>query len=223
MWVKICGNTNVEDCLLAADLGADALGFVFAESKRHVTAGQVATITAQLPQHVETIGVFTTTNYAQILQTAEDAGLTGVQLHGDIDFTLLERLRVHFGDADIRCRVLQVLPWWTDLAAGDQQEVFAAQARALAEDGSADALLIDSRTRHRSGGTGVTLDWVSAKNALRGIDCRIIVAGGLTPENVGEAIAELQPWGVDAVSGVEASPGRKSPEKLKAFLKQARQ
>ncbi len=222
MWVKICGNTNLNDCLLAADLGADALGFVFAKGKRTVTAGQVAAITVALPRHLDVIGVFTTMDYDGIVSTVEQAGLTGAQLHGPLDFRLLERLRLYFGDTSERCSLLQVLPWWTDVSAAAQRDAFRAEAEALAQDGSADAMLIDSRTRQSSGGTGHTFDWAAARTALVRVDYRTIIAGGLTPENVGNAIAALVPWGVDVVSGVEASPGRKSPEKLTDFLRLAK-
>ncbi len=218
MWIKICGNTNLEDCLLAADLGVNAVGFIFAHGKRLVTAERVAVITAELPTHLEKIGVFTTRDYHQIVRTVEQAGLTGVQLHGPLDFALSERLRSYFGDVT-RCSVIQVLPWFTDVAIEAQHEAFATEAREIAEDGSADALLIDSRTREQSGGTGVVFDWLAAQDALQGVDYRVIAAGGLHGGNEAEAIETLQPWGVDVASGVESgAPGRKDPVKLAAFV-----
>ena len=222
MWIKICGNTNLQDCLSAAELGADAVGFVFAPGKRTVSAGQVAAMAAHLPPALETIGVFTTTDFDTIVSTVEHAGLTGVQLHGPVDPGLASRLRRHFGKRPAHCSVIQVLPWWTGLRAEEQQVSFAAQAREIAADGSADAVLVDSRTREASGGTGTTFDWIAAEVALRGIDSRIVVAGGLRPENVGQAIAALHPWGVDVASGVEAAPGRKNPEALARFIEEAR-
>lgn len=222
MWIKICGNTNGDDCLLAAELGADAIGFVFAEGKRTVTAAQVAPITEQLPAFVEKIGVFATRDYHAIVAAVEQAGLSGVQLHSPLDLSLSERLRVYFGNSSEKCSVIQVLPWWTDASAEEQRETFATEAEAVAEDGNADALLIDSRTREASGGTGKTFDWVAAKDALQRVNYRLIVAGGLSPANVAQAIHALQPWGVDVSSGVELSPGHKDPEKLKEFIRQAR-
>jgi phosphoribosylanthranilate isomerase len=222
MWIKICGNTNLDDCLLAAELGADAIGFIFAHGKRLMTADRVAAITSQLPTFIEKIGVFTTTDYDTVVRTVETAGLTGVQMHSGPDYTLSERLRAYFGDAD-RCSVIQVLPWWTDRTAAEQREGFRAQAREVAEDGSADAMLIDSRTSQQSGGTGVTLDWAAAHAALQGVNYRVIAAGGLHAGNVAEAIQTLQPWGVDISSGVEGdTPGRKNPAKLQAFIDAAR-
>ena len=221
MWIKICGNTNLDDCLLAAELGVDAVGFIFAHGKRLVTAERVAAITAELPPHLEKIGVFTSLDYDAITRTVEEAGLTGIQLHNGPDYALAERLRAYFGDAE-RCSVIQVLPWWTDRTADTQRAAFTAQAREVAEDGSADALLIDSRTSHQSGGTGVAFDWNVAAEALSPVDYRVIAAGGLHAGNVGDAIHTLKPWGVDVSSGVEAEPGRREPAKLAAFVAAAR-
>ncbi|GAA3751612.1 phosphoribosylanthranilate isomerase [Terriglobus aquaticus] len=221
MWIKICGNTNLDDCLLAAELGADAVGFIFAHGKRLVTAERVAAITSQLPG-LEKIGVFTTLDYDTIVRTVEEAGLTGVQMHGGPDYTLSERLRAYFGDAE-RCSVIQVLPWWTDRTADQQRSQFTAAAREVAEDGSADAMLIDSRTAQQTGGTGIALDWAAAHAALRGLNYRVIAAGGLHAGNVADAIEMMQPWGVDISSGVETgTPGRKDPARLQAFIEAAR-
>ena len=222
MWIKICGNTDANDCLLAAELGADAVGFIFAHGKRLMAADRVAAITTQLPPFLEKIGVFTTTDYDTIVRTVEGAGLTGVQMHTAPDYVLSERLRAYFGDAD-HCSVIQVLPWWADRSAADQSDLFRADAREIAEEGSADAMLIDSRTTQQNGGTGLTLDWAAARAALQGVDYRLIAAGGLHAGNVAEAIRTLQPWGIDISSGVEdGTPGRKDPAKLQAFIAAAR-
>lgn len=222
MWIKICGNTNLEDCLLAAELGADALGFIFAHGKRLVTAERVAAITTELPPFLEKIGVFTTLDYDIIVRTVEHAGLTGVQLHNGPDYVLSERLRAYFGDVE-RCSVIQVLPWWTDQTPDQQRAAFTAQAREIAEDGSADAILIDSRSQSKSGGTGVAFHWSAAHIALRQVDYRLIAAGGLHAGNVAEAVRTLHPWGVDVSSGVEdETPGHKNPAKLAAFVEAAR-
>ena len=223
MWIKICGNTNVDDCLLAAELGADAVGFIFAHGKRLVTADRVAAITAELPARLEKIGVFTSADYDVIVRTVEEAGLTGVQMHNGPDYALNERLRLHFGDTE-HCSVVQVLPWWTDRTPDQQSAHFTAAAREIAEDGSTDALLIDSRSHIKSGGTGVAFNWAAAHNALRNVDYRVVVAGGLHAGNVADAVRMLQPWGVDVASGVESeTPGRKDPAKLAAFVTAARE
>lgn len=223
MWIKICGNTNLADCLLTAELGADALGFVFAAGKRTVTAEQVAEMAPLLPPSIERIGVFTTTDYDEILRTVRTAELTGVQLHGPVDFRLMERLRTHFGDSARHARLLQVVPWWADRDADEEAARVAAQMREIAEDGSADAILIDSRSQQHSGGTGLTFDWQRASAATRGIDYRLVVAGGLTAGNVGAMVASLHPWGADVASGVESHAGKKDPAKLERFLQAARQ
>lgn len=222
MWVKVCGNTNLDDCLRAADLGADAVGFVFAPGKRTVTAAQIAPIVARLPEAIDKIGVFTIRSFDSIVTTVQQAGLTGVQLHGPLDLSLAERLREEFSETVKGCSLFQVVPWWVDTSAEEQRDAFATEVKAAANE-SVDALLIDSRTRQASGGTGRTSDWSAVRDALTGVQRPVIVAGGLTPENVSEAIGVLAPWGVDVASGVESAPGQKDPAKLAAFVKRARQ
>lgn len=222
MWVKICGNTNLDDCLLAADLGADALGFVFAAGKRTVTPAQVAAIVARLPRTIDRIGVFTTGDFDTIVSTAYQAGLTGVQLHGDLNPGLAMRLREELNETVNGCSLFQVIHWWIDIPAEEQRSAFAMQAQIAASVESVDALLVDSRSREASGGTGRTFDWNAARLALANVERAIIIAGGLTPTNVADAIRTFQPWGVDVASGVEMAPGRKDPEKLAAFVRQAR-
>ena len=217
MWIKICGNTNLEDTLFAAQLGADAVGFVFAPGKRTVTAQQVAAITPHLPPQLEKIGVFTIGSFTEILQTATTAGLTGVQLHGAYCPTLLHDLRKAFPPPQ---KVIQVLHWFTDDPAAN--ETFPQQLAAVQQNSTADAVLIDTCTRTASGGTGQTFDWQAAQPTLRAATLPLILAGGLTPQNVAKALVILHPWGLDVASGVEASPGRKDPQRLAAFLAAAR-
>lgn len=219
MWIKICGNTNLEDCQRAADLGADAVGFVFAAGKRTVTAAEVSRITPHLPATLEKIGVFTTGSFTDILATAREAGLTGVQLHGAFAPGLLQDLRAALPAPQ---KVLQVLHWFTDRPAEEQAAVLDREAQELQENASADAILLDSRTQTASGGTGQAFDWQAAKPTLQRLTLPLILAGGLRPENVAEAILTLRPWGVDVASGVEAAPGRKDPARLAAFLTNAR-
>ena len=208
LWVKICGNTCLEDALLAAESGADAVGFVFAPSPRQVSAKEVEGIVPRLPGSIEKIGVFVDTSAEEIEATVRTCGLTGVQLQfnagPDVTATLRERL-----GPDLR--ILRVLHY----GAG-----FDEKSASLAKDINVDAVLLDSRTAAAVGGTGVTFDWNSAAASLSsdGLHKRIVVAGGLSPANVAEAIGILRPWGVDVVSGVEASPGRKDPDKVRAFI-----
>ena len=218
MWVKICGNTNLEDAALAAELGADAVGFVFAASKRHVTAAQVAAITRELRGPVERVGVFDSRDAEAIARAAEEAGLTSVQLHGGLDEELMERLAKRF---DGGVGVIQTLHWVVG-ADGAAAELMGQMERVAAL--GVERVLIDSKVGAAMGGTGVAFDWGAARRvfaaAPRGL--RLIVAGGLRAENVAQAIAELRPWGVDVSSGVEASVGRKDPERVRRFIANAR-
>jgi phosphoribosylanthranilate isomerase len=218
MWVKICGNTSLEDAQLAAELGADALGFVFTESKRYVTPAQVAAITPHIPSHVERVGVFSSRDAEEIAGIVREAGLNAIQMHGGLDVELAARLRNLLGT---EVGLIQGLHWAVGSdGAGRLEE----QLHTVANAGTTDRVLLDSRVGHASGGTGVAFDWRAARSVLeKSADgLRVIVAGGLRPENVAEAIRELGPWGVDVVTGVEASPGRKDPEKLAAFLQIAK-
>jgi phosphoribosylanthranilate isomerase len=218
MWIKICGNTNLEDALLAAELGADALGFVFAESKRQVAAEEVARITPHLPRSVERVGVFYSHDAEEIARTVRAAGLNAVQLHGGLDVELAGRLRDLLGHDT---GLIQTLHW---TVGADSSDALGEGLRNVVGSGLMDRVLIDSRVGTAGGGTGVSFDWKAARAVLNenAGGLRVIAAGGLRPENVADAIRELKPWGVDVVSGVEASPGRKDPEKLAAFLRIAR-
>ncbi|MGA7110254.1 MAG: phosphoribosylanthranilate isomerase [Terracidiphilus sp.] len=212
LWIKICGNTNLDDAQFAAGAGADAVGFVFAPSPRRVTASQVAAIVPQLPAAVEKIGVFVDASFDEILETVRTGSLTGVQLHAAIGKDTASRLRGEFGAG---LRILRVVHFGADAVE---------QAAAIANDVDVDGILVDSRTATAVGGTGIAFDWAAARSSLFGPqrEQRMIAAGGLRPENVAEAIATLRPWGVDVSSGVEAAPGGKDPAKVQAFIANAR-
>ena len=212
IWIKICGNTSQEDAQLAAEAGADAAGFVFAASKRRVTVEEVQAITPHLPPHLEKIGVFVDAGFEEIATTVEACGLTGIQLHFDAPAELSVRLRGRFG-ADVRI-----------VGVRHFRNVQEAKAENFAGH-SLDAILVDSCSPTAAGGTGIAFDWSAAANTLfhdTGGARRYIAAGGLTPENVAEAIRMLKPWGVDVASGVELGPGRKDPAKVRAFVANAR-
>lgn len=212
LWVKICGNTSLEDAQLAADAGADAVGFVFAPSPRKVTPEQVAAITQHLPEPLEKIGVFVAAGLDEISETIRTSGLTGVQLHSDAGETMPAKLRAEFG---LGLRILRVVHFG---------EGAAERAVEAASDPNIDAILVDSRTATAVGGTGIAFDWEKARATIfnDGVAAKLVAAGGLNPENIAKAIAMLQPWGVDAVSGVEAAPGKKDAEKVQAFVARAR-
>jgi phosphoribosylanthranilate isomerase len=212
LWVKLCGNTCVEDAQLAVEAGADALGFIFAPSPRRVTPEQVAKIVAHLPGAIEKIGVFVESTLDDIVSTVRACGLTGVQLHSHGEPELPARLRAELGPG---LRILRVVHFGPEAAR---------EAQGYCADPNVDAVLIDSRTATAAGGTGIAYDWNKARQTVFGAtsEVRLIAAGGLNPENVAEAIATLRPWGVDVVSGVEASPGRKDPAKVRGFVANAR-
>jgi phosphoribosylanthranilate isomerase len=221
MWIKICGNTNLEDASLAAQLGADAVGFVFAPSPRQVTAAQVAAITPHLPSHIERIGVFHSSDAQQIAAIVHEAGLTAVQLHGTLDLPLAQRLAEEFTGS---VRIIQTLHWTVAPATESPAARLASQIERIARLGFAGRILIDSKVGAATGGTGVAFDWTASRalfsSAPSGL--HLIVAGGLNPQNVARAIARLNPWGVDVSSGIESSPGRKDPALLALFIQSAR-
>lgn len=213
IWIKICANTSVDDALQASDAGASAVGFVFAPSPRRVTAVQVAAITQYLPPELEKIGVFVDARLDEVSDTVRSCGLTGVQLHSEAGRDFPAQLHRRFGP---KLRILRVVHFSAQASA---------QADAVADDSYIDAILVDSRTTSAVGGTGITFDWAAASDSLFhkvAAKKRMIAAGGLNPTNVAEAIATLRPWGVDVASGVEASPGRKDPVKVRNFIANAR-
>lgn len=210
LWIKICANTSLEDALFATEAGANAVGFVFARSPRQITVEQVAALIPGLPESVEKIGVFVDASVEEISAAVRTCGLTGVQLHSEVGPDLPQQLRQELGP-DLR--ILRVVHYGPEAAA---------QAASFAADPNVDAVLIDSRTATVVGGTGISFNWDEAgKTLFGGTETRLIAAGGLHPDNVPEAIAKLRPWGVDVASGVEASPGRKDPEKVRAFIRAA--
>lgn len=215
MWVKICANTSLTDATHAVNSGADALGFVFAPSPRRVHAAEVRAITAQLPPHVERYGVFVNAGFDEIVATVSEAGLSGAQLHVNPDPELPARLRAHYATQVAPFHVISVLHFGPD---------FEQNLRLLEHDQAGDPILVDSRSEHAVGGTGLRFDWESARPALlgRAKRTRLILAGGLNPENVAEAVTLLEPWGVDVVSGVESAPGRKDAARVAAFIHNAR-
>ncbi len=224
MWIKICANTNLEDAKLAAELGADAVGFVFARSPRQVTPAQAAAITPYLPANVERIGVFHDhdVDFEKIAGTVQEAGLTGVQLHGGYSVGVIEKLRDLFGDT---LRVIQSVHWqhWVEGRTDQTREL--SRQLAFFRDPEIDAVLVDSRTAVADGGTGVAFDWLAARESLSDLgDKPLIVAGGLNDANVDEAIRILHPIGVDVATGVEdvLDKRRKDPERLRAFIAHAR-
>ncbi|MCU1331325.1 MAG: phosphoribosylanthranilate isomerase [Candidatus Angelobacter sp.] len=201
-WIKICGTTSLEDALSSIEAGADALGFIFAPSRRRVSAEQAQRIIRQLPRDAERIGVFMNSPAAEIASVVNAVDLTGIQMHGQESAAgLYECLPLARRDAMRMIKTIQVKP-----GLEFQPGHHGGPSRV-------NAWLLDS-----GAGSGTTFDWNSVKRQLGQNEEKFIVAGGLTPENVGEAMRILNPWGVDVVTGVEREPGGKDPEKLKAFV-----
>jgi phosphoribosylanthranilate isomerase len=211
-WVKICATTNLHDAQASVASGANALGFIFAPSTRRIETGTATEIIAALPTGIEKIGVFVNEAPERIAVIAQAAGLTGAQLHGDEPAAQLAEYRKALGSRKL-IKTLQARELLAD--AGDRQlEAY------LDVHGSIDAILLDSGVPTQRGGTGVPFDWDSALPIVQSIKAvlPVIIAGGLTAENVGEAIRLFEPWGVDVVSGVEREPGNKDQVKLRSFV-----
>ena len=219
MWIKICGNTSLEDARVAAESGAHAVGFVFAPSPRQVEPNLVSKITQQLPAQLEKYGVFVDAGFDEIVSTVAECGLTGLQIHRSSDESLLARLRRHFAILPRRISILRVLHY------KDHDPIFDQQLTELGRNDDLDGVLVDSSTTRAVGGTGTTFNWLEARSTfLRAAPhLRLIAAGGLAPENVKQAIQILRPWGVDVVSGVESAPGKKDPARVQAFIRSAQE
>jgi phosphoribosylanthranilate isomerase len=197
VWVKICGCTTEEDALLAVAMGADAVGFVFAPSSRQIAVDHARDIARRLPAEVLTIGVFRDEAPQRVVEMTHRAGLRGAQLHGkeSPEDTTWVRERVGF--------VIKAFPAGSVALEGARRY-------------GADLVLIDSHAP----GSGEMFDWSLAEGAPVGR--RFVLAGGLTPDNVAEAIDRVRPWGVDVSTGVESSPGHKDPVKVRDFIRNAR-
>jgi phosphoribosylanthranilate isomerase len=219
-WVKICGTTNLEDALVAVEAGADAVGFVFHEkSPRKVDVETVGPIAARLPNSVDKVGVFAKERADLIRESVEAAGLDVVQTYGGTEIGLFDasifgpgisvRDRLGVDKLILGCHAHTL-----------QHTYFGENPRRMIH-----ALLVDSGSAAMPGGTGKTFDWESLNETVSGWSktLPVIIAGGLNPTNVTEAIRVFRPFGVDVSSGVEARPGKKDPEKVRAFLKAVRE
>ncbi len=198
MRIKICGITRVEDALAAEEAGADAVGLIFAErSKRRITLGQAAEISEALGPFVARVGVFVNAPIEEVFEAARTLRLSAVQLHGQESAEYAAELRPHV-------QVIRAVSFHAEL---DVKRL---------KDFPADAFLVDGLKP----GSGERFDWGQAKR-LQTLP-RFILAGGLSPENVAEAVQTLNPYTVDVASGVEVSPGIKEKRKIQDFVRQAR-
>jgi phosphoribosylanthranilate isomerase len=195
--VKICGVTDVDDAQAAAALGASAIGLVFwPRSPRAIDVAAAAAVVERLPAHVTAVGVFVDQSVDEVAAVVARVGLGAVQLHGDERWQDYERaLRP----------LIKATPVGDDFSAASLDDL---PPHVTA--------LLDVHDPVRRGGVGRRIDWRAAASAARRRP--ILLAGGLTPDNVGEAVRLVRPWGVDVSSGVERAPGRKDHDKLRAFF-----
>ena len=214
LWIKICATTNLGDARSALDAGANALGFILTASPRQITPETAAAIIQALPPSVEKIGVVVNESPEALAKLAGDLGLTGLQLHGDESAEQLPEFRRALGLRKL-IKTLQARELLADPARLDAY---------LRTHESIDGILLDSGSPTARGGTGQTFDWGAMLPVVERIKevAPVVIAGGLTPENVAEAIRLFDPCGVDVVSGVEEAPGKKDPAKLRAFIEAAR-
>jgi phosphoribosylanthranilate isomerase len=197
MFVKICGITNEDDALFAVAMGADAVGFIFAPSPRQVAAQVVYDITRRLPPEVLTVGVFRDELPSRVIEIAHRANVKAVQLHG----------------RETREQTIEIaksIRWVIKAFGSDSPHL------QQADEYGTDLVMLDAP----SPGSGKLFDWSLAAEVPDSV--RLILAGGLDPDNVADAIEIVEPWGVDAASGVESSPGRKDPTKVRRFIANAR-
>ncbi|TVR26013.1 MAG: phosphoribosylanthranilate isomerase [Ilumatobacter sp.] len=197
MFVKICGITNEDDALLSVAMGADAVGFIFAPSTRQVSAQLVFDITRRLPPEILTVGVFRDEHPSRVIDIVNRSGVKAAQLHGN---------ESPAQTAEVAASIRWVI------------KAFAAGSSTLtqADRYGTPMVLVDAP----SPGSGKVFDWDLAAEAPDGL--QIILAGGLTPDNVAAGIEAVEPWGVDVSSGVERAPGRKDAMKVKRFIEHAR-
>ena len=217
--------TNLEDALTAVEAGADAVGFVFYEkSPRNITVEAAREIVEKLPEGVEKVGVFVgesaerlTMPMERLTSASERAGLSAVQVYpsaGDGLGSVTDFVQ------HVRSRMFVAMPGERVTSEGGFAFSFSEEFLRRTS-----AVFLDSGDSHRPGGTGRPFDWGIAAESVKHLSktVPVVIAGGLTSENVAEAIHTLKPWGVDVASGVEARPGKKDPEKVRAFVKAVRE
>jgi len=201
--VKICGLTRLQDIAEAAEAGADALGFVFTpRSRRAVDAAAAESLVREVPAFVARVGLFMDQGFEDVARVLDRVPLSLLQFHGSEDAEFCRQ----FG-----------LPYIKALAMGSAEDRARVERRAAAFDDAA-ALLLDSHAEGEAGGSGHGFDW----SAVPALPRPLVLAGGLSPDNVREAVRKVRPWAVDVSSGVEDAPGRKNVAKIRQFIREAK-
>jgi phosphoribosylanthranilate isomerase len=219
-WVKICGMTNLEDALVAVEAGADAVGFVFYEkSPRCVSVETVREIVEKLPESVEKVGVFAGESLARAVEIGDCVGFDSLQVYPLSGPKSVAATKIP--DLPKQKRIYFAFPMQR-LVSDEHAITF--ELTTSPANGNV-AILLDSGGSQRPGGTGMTFDWNKAAPIVDGLSRTqsVVIAGGLTPQNVADAMGILRPWGVDVASGVEARPGKKDAEKVRAFVRAVRE
>jgi phosphoribosylanthranilate isomerase len=200
--IKVCGLTDPVEAKAVAEAGADAIGLVFAKSPRQIDPDRAREIVQNLPPMVQTVGVFVNESFEKIRQVIDYCGLDLVQLHGEETPEICEQLAP------------RVIKAWRIRTKADIQALLPYQEVVK-------AFLLDAWSQSAHGGTGETFDWSIAIEAKKVLSRPIILAGGLKPENVAQAVKQVRPWGVDVSSGVENAPGKKNIDLVADFIRRA--
>lgn len=214
MWIKICGITTVEDALTVADAGASAIGLNFYRaSPRCVTRAQARLITDRVSEDIDVVGLFVSDPAHRAAQIVGEVGLTAVQFHGDQSPSEIQRFQ----------QLCPHTPVIRAFRVGSATKSFQTQWQEFdVLSTPLTAILVDAWSPERYGGTGQIVE-SNLLNGSKQLNCPLILAGGLTPDNVADALTTIRPWGVDTASGVEISPGVKSAELVKRFVNVCRQ
>jgi phosphoribosylanthranilate isomerase len=209
--VKICGVTDEADAVQAAELGADAIGLNFYKgSPRYITPAKAQSVIRDLPPFVEPVGIFVSRQLHPIFEVTDQLGLRTVQLHSGEEGLMLGELTT-----------LCLIQPFSVSEKNDLSRIESYLERCRREGKFPSAILVDARAPGEYGGTGKTVPWLLLHDFQLAVP--LILAGGLTPENVAEAVRIVRPYGVDVASGVEKSPGRKDADKMKRFIENARE
>lgn len=201
-WVKICGLTNAADVATVVEQGVDAVGFIFAPSKRRVEPHKVKEILRQVPRGIEKIGVFMNQEAALVQQIAEFCGLTGLQFHGRESPAFCRSFRHYLVIKTFRVDQTQ---GWGEIAP-------------YLEGDTVQRILLDTYIKGNPGGTGQVFPWHLVQERYVGGEVPLIIAGGLKPSNVRQVIKQINPFGIDVSSGVERQPGQKAAVKVQQLF-----